>query len=128
MEQSTVEAVPRHQGSVGQRAAAGTVTTQQVAQSSDVERSQLHRATGEEGQLKAQEEQSFDSVGGNIIIFITKTLAPHLKFQVTNKTLFYLILPALYLRAAGRAVIHELRVSGSTPGHMSQDMTLRLCR
>ena len=57
MEQPSIEAVPRHQGSAGQRAAAGTVSTQQVAQSSDVERSQLHRPTGDERQLRAEEGQ-----------------------------------------------------------------------
>lgn len=55
MEQPSIEAVPRHQGGAGQRAAAGTVSTQQVAQSSDVEGSQLHRTTGEERQLRAGE-------------------------------------------------------------------------
>lgn len=57
MEQPPVEAVPGHQGGAGQRAAAGAVSTQQVAQSSDVERSQLHRTAGEEGQLRAEEEK-----------------------------------------------------------------------
>lgn len=59
MEQSSIEAVPRHQGSAGQRAAAGTVSTQQVAQSSDVEGSQLHCTTGEERQLRMEEEKNF---------------------------------------------------------------------
>lgn len=59
MEQPSIEAVPRHQGSVGQRAATGRVSSQQVAQSSDVERSQLHRTTGEERQLRAGEENKF---------------------------------------------------------------------
>lgn len=52
MEKASVEAVPRHQRSVGQRAAAGTVGSQQVAQASDVEGAQLHRAAGEERQLE----------------------------------------------------------------------------
>lgn len=52
MEEASVEAVPRHQSGVGQRAAAGTVGSQQVAQASDVEGAQLHRATGEERQLE----------------------------------------------------------------------------
>lgn len=55
MEQPPVKAVPRHQGCVGQRAAAGTVGSQQVAQSSDVERSQLHRTAAQERQLGAEE-------------------------------------------------------------------------
>lgn len=52
MEQASIEAVPRHQSSFGQRAAAGTVGSQQVAQASDVERAQLHRPTAEERQLE----------------------------------------------------------------------------
>lgn len=52
MEKASVEAVPRHQSSFGQRAAAGTVGSQQMAQASDVERAQLHRTTGEERQLE----------------------------------------------------------------------------
>lgn len=59
MEQPSVEAVPRHQGIAGQRAATGAVSTQQVAQSSDIEGSQLHRTAGEEGQLRAEEEKLF---------------------------------------------------------------------
>lgn len=55
MEQPPIKAVPRHQGRDGQRAAAGTVGSQQVAQSSDVERSQLHRTAAEERQLGAEE-------------------------------------------------------------------------
>lgn len=54
MEKASVKAVPRHQSSAGQRAATGTVGSQQVAQASDVERPQLHRATGEEGQLEGK--------------------------------------------------------------------------
>lgn len=57
MEQPPVKAVPRHQGRVGQRAAAGTVGSQQVAQSSDVERPQLHRTAAQERQLGAEEEK-----------------------------------------------------------------------
>lgn len=55
MEQPPVKAVPGHQGCVGQRAAAGTVGSQQVAQSSDIERSQLHRTAAQERQLGAEE-------------------------------------------------------------------------
>lgn len=58
MEQPSVEAVPRHKGSAGQRAAAGTVGAQQVAESSDIERSQLHGATRQDRQLRVEEERS----------------------------------------------------------------------
>lgn len=59
MKQPSVEAVPRHQGGVGQRAAASAVSSQQVAQSSDVERSQLHRSAGEDRQLRAGRDGKF---------------------------------------------------------------------
>lgn len=55
MEKASVKAVPRHQSSSGQRATAGTVGAQQVAQASDVERAQLHRTAGEERQLEEEE-------------------------------------------------------------------------
>lgn len=59
MKKPPVEAAPRHQGGAGQRAAAGTVSSQQVAQSSDIERSQLHRSAGEERQLRAERGRRF---------------------------------------------------------------------
>lgn len=58
MEEPSIKTVPRHQGSGGQRAAAGTVSSQQVAQSSDIERTQLHSTTGEEWQLQEEEGKS----------------------------------------------------------------------
>lgn len=64
MKQPSVKAVPRHQGGVGQRAAAGTVSPQQVAQSSDVERSQLHRSAGEERQLREERGRRFGFTHG----------------------------------------------------------------
>lgn len=58
VEQPSIKAVPRHQGSAGQGAAGGTVSSQQVAQSSDVERTQLHSTTAEERQLQEEEGKS----------------------------------------------------------------------
>lgn len=82
MEQPSIEAVPRHQGSDGQRAAAGTVSTQQVAQSSDVEGSQLHGAAAEERQLRAEEGKSLVShlVGSTSLSRGVIRLSPHLHF------------------------------------------------
>lgn len=56
MEKASVEAVPGHQSGFGQRAAAGTVGSQQVAQASDVEGAQLHGATAEPRQLQEGEK------------------------------------------------------------------------
>lgn len=51
MEEPSVKAAPRHQGGVGQRAAAGTVGSQQVAEPSDIQGTQLHGAAAQGRQL-----------------------------------------------------------------------------
>lgn len=52
VEEPSIEAVPRHQSSAEQRAAASVVSTHQVAQSSNVEGPQLHRPARKQRQLQ----------------------------------------------------------------------------
>ncbi|TNN56275.1 hypothetical protein EYF80_033481 [Liparis tanakae] len=63
---TSIEAVPRHEGAVGQRAAAGTARPQQVAQASDVERSQLHRTAGQDRQLRREEGNNLHREDGHL--------------------------------------------------------------